>query len=111
MKGVTIHESSAMKPADTPTAAIDHDVLTQYATAVAGLHTKLNRIRHNQHHVAASLGRAAQALRSIRPENSSLTLISLISPNAPLTGTTTMQHWTISRDAEDRVSEMRFHME
>lgn len=54
-----------MKPTDNMNSEADNDVLTQYATAVAGLHGKLERIRHNQHRVAASLGRAAQALRSI----------------------------------------------
>lgn len=65
MKGVIIHESPAMNQSENPGSEAHHDVLTQYATAVAGLHCKLERIRHNQHHVAASLSRAAQALRSI----------------------------------------------
>ncbi|HXE39845.1 MAG TPA: hypothetical protein VN639_15380 [Azonexus sp.] len=54
-----------MKSAKTPGPDAPHDPLMQYATAVQGLHTKLHRIRTNQQDVAASLGRAAQALRSI----------------------------------------------
>ncbi|MBI2276366.1 MAG: hypothetical protein HYU74_03325 [Dechloromonas sp.] len=54
-----------MKSAKTPDSDAIHDPLVQYASAVQGLHTKLHRIRSNQQDVAASLGRAALALRSI----------------------------------------------
>lgn len=54
-----------MKSAKTPDPDATHDPLMQYATAVQGLRTKLHRIRSNQQDVAASLGRAALALRAI----------------------------------------------
>lgn len=41
------------------------DPLKQYVRSVHGLHSKLARISANQKDVAASLGRAAAALRSL----------------------------------------------
>jgi len=54
-----------MKSAKTPDSDAAHDPLMQYASAVQRLHSKLHQIRSNQQDVAASLGRAALALRSI----------------------------------------------
>jgi hypothetical protein len=44
---------------------LQDDPLNQYVRSVHGLHSKLARISANQQDVAASLGRAAAALRSL----------------------------------------------
>lgn len=46
-----------------------NDPLKQYVASVHGLHHKLARINANQQDVAASLGRAAAALRSMAALN------------------------------------------
>lgn len=62
-----------MQPTNTIADDPQHDPLDQYVAAVHGLHSKLARISSNQHESAASLGRAAAALRSLaalgRPGN------------------------------------------
>lgn len=45
--------------------ASDDDPLTQYVSQVKGLHPKFARISANQHESAASLSRAAAALRAL----------------------------------------------
>ena len=58
-----------MTLATSPSDDTLHDPLAQYTATVQSLHQKLNHIRANQHATAASLGRAAQALRSISAAN------------------------------------------
>lgn len=67
---ITFPEEQATMPHRTPIMKVEQqDPLKEYVTSVHGLHRKLAQINANQQDVAASLGRAAAALRSIAALN------------------------------------------